>query len=91
VAHKCEFFFLYLFLFFFISFFFTIYGVVVAGSRGDVYFWRVGLGVVGLKRYEYFFFGSRLGVVITNLFAATAEMGVVAFFFPRRRFWESFV
>ena len=64
---------------------------MVAGSRGDVHFWRMGLGVVGLKRYEYIFFGSRLGVVITNLFAATAEMGVVAFFFPRRRFWESFV
>ena len=47
-----------LFIFLYLFFFFTIYGVVVAGSRGDIYFWRVGLGVIGLKRYTFFFWES---------------------------------
>jgi len=48
--------------YFSLSLFFLLFmGVVVAGSRGDIYFWRVGLGVVGLKRYEYIFFWESLG------------------------------
>ena len=49
----------------------------MAGSHGDIYFWRVGLGVVGLKRYSFYFF---LGV---------AWESSLLIYLPRLLKWES--